>query len=224
MSANLKIREKPGELVVRVTEIRDIKSILMNVSAGGVVALLFFHAFSGSTRVVAVGVTAVIIGMKIISAFGGADVELRVDNLDFVSTGHSPSDYQPSTIARADVSGLEFREANGGGAEFPDLPQGLYIEHNGPAPWSSATCVLPHANRVQTNEVIEAILRLFPDTGLDYHLKTGHTLSLQNRPTEVAEDVIVLPCRSVRLQGLGLSPRSGVCYCGFTLPGSRLSE
>jgi len=117
MSANLKIREKPGELVVRVTEIRD------------------------------------------------ADVELRVDNLDFVSTGHSPSDYQPSTIARADVSGLEFREANEGGAEFPDLPQGLYIEHNGPAPWSSATCVLPHANRVQTNEVIEAILRLFPDTG-----------------------------------------------------------
>ena len=127
MSANLKIREKPGELVVRVTELRDIKSILMNVSAGGVVALLFFHAFSGSTRVVAMGVTAVIIGMKIISAFGGADVELRVDNLDFVSTGHSPSDYQPSTIARADVSGLEFREANGGGAEFPDLPQGLYL-------------------------------------------------------------------------------------------------
>jgi hypothetical protein len=33
------------------------------------------------------------------------------------------------------------------------------------------------------------------------HLKTGHTLSLQNRPTGTAEDVIVLPCRSVRLQG-----------------------
>jgi hypothetical protein len=33
------------------------------------------------------------------------------------------------------------------------------------------------------------------------HLKTGHTLSLQNRPTEVAEDVIVLPCGCVRLQG-----------------------
>jgi hypothetical protein len=45
---------------------------------------------------------------------------------------------------------------------------------------------------------------------LGYHLKTGHTLSVQNRPTGLAEDVIVLPCRSVRLQGLGLSPRSGV--------------
>jgi hypothetical protein len=60
--------------------------------------------------------------------------------------------------------------------------------------------------------------------GLDYHLKTGHTLSVQNRPTEVAEDVIVVPCGSVRLQGLGLSPRSGVCYGGFALPGSRLAE
>jgi hypothetical protein len=32
-------------------------------------------------------------------------------------------------------------------------------------------------------------------------LKTGHTLLVQNRPTGLAEDVIVLPCFSVRLQG-----------------------
>jgi hypothetical protein len=32
---------------------------------------------------------------------------------------------------------------------------------------------------------------------LGYHLKTGHTLSVQNRPTGLAEDVIVLPCFSV---------------------------
>jgi hypothetical protein len=37
---------------------------------------------------------------------------------------------------------------------------------------------------------------------LGYHLKTGHTLSVQNRPTGLAEDVIVLPCRSVDLQGV----------------------
>ena len=29
---------------------------------------------------------------------------------------------------------------------------------------------------------------------LGYHLKTGHTLSVQNRPIGLAEDVIVLPC------------------------------
>jgi hypothetical protein len=34
------------------------------------------------------------------------------------------------------------------------------------------------------------------------HLKTGHTLSVQNRPTGLAEDVIVLPCCSVGLQGV----------------------
>jgi hypothetical protein len=39
------------------------------------------------------------------------------------------------------------------------------------------------------------------DQVLDYHLKTGHTLSVQNRPTGLAEDVIVLPCCRVRLQG-----------------------
>jgi hypothetical protein len=33
------------------------------------------------------------------------------------------------------------------------------------------------------------------------HLKTGHTLSLQNRPTGLAEDVIVLPCRGAFMQG-----------------------
>jgi hypothetical protein len=36
---------------------------------------------------------------------------------------------------------------------------------------------------------------------LGYHLKTGHTLSVQNRPTGSAKDVIVLPCSIVRLQG-----------------------
>jgi hypothetical protein len=34
------------------------------------------------------------------------------------------------------------------------------------------------------------------------HLKTGHTLSVQNRPTGLAEDVIVLPRRSVFGQGV----------------------
>jgi hypothetical protein len=49
-----------------------------------------------------------------------------------------------------------------------------------------------------------AVVRNFVtyDRSLGYHLKTGHTLSVQNRPTGLAEDVIVLPCRSVDLQGV----------------------
>ena len=105
------------------------------------------------------------VGARIISILRGADVQLHVTNLDFVSTGHSPSDYRPSTISRADVYCLEFRKADPGGGEFPDLPQGLYLEHKSSTPWNPTTCVLPHANEMQTEEVIEAILDVFPDTG-----------------------------------------------------------
>jgi hypothetical protein len=165
MSAHFELRELPGELLIRVTESRSIKTILLNVSVGAVILFIFFHALSGPTRILAGVVLAAILGMQIISAFRGANVELRVTNLDFVSTGHSPSDYHPSTISRAEIHRLEFRDANGGGADSPDLPQGLYVEHSGFAPWNLATCVLPHANQVQTNEVIEVIFRMFPDTG-----------------------------------------------------------
>jgi hypothetical protein len=105
------------------------------------------------------------VGARIISILRGADVQLHVTNLDFVSTGHSPSDYRPSTISRADVYCLEFRKADPGGGEFPDLPQGLYLEQKSSTPWNTTTCVLPHANEVQTEEVIKAILDVFPDTG-----------------------------------------------------------
>jgi hypothetical protein len=59
---------------------------------------------------------------------------------------------------------------------------------------------------------------------LGYHRKSGHTLSVQNRPTRLAEDVIVVPCCDVGLQGLGLSAGSGIWYCGLALRGSRLAE
>jgi hypothetical protein len=49
--------------------------------------------------------------------------------------------------------------------------------------------------------VFDAGLTSWLRDNLGYHLKTGHTLSVQNRPTGLAEDVIVLPCRSVDLQG-----------------------
>ena len=48
---------------------------------------------------------------------------------------------------------------------------------------------------------MESVVALSETLNLGNHLKTGHTLSLQNRPTGLAEDVIVLPCRGVHLQG-----------------------
>jgi hypothetical protein len=67
---------------------------------------------------------------------------------------------------------------------------------------------------------------------LGNHLKTGHTLSVQNRPMGLAEDVIVLPCRSVHLQGAIRDVAVMACFQAFLMhvmvvvapPGSRLAE
>jgi len=71
--------------------------------------------------------------------------------------------------------------------------------------------VIPAPKKPQKLPVIlspEEVLQFLGCVGsmkhrLGDHLKTGHTLSLQNRPTGLAEDVTVLPCRMVRLQGAG---------------------
>jgi hypothetical protein len=48
------------------------------------------------------------------------------------------------------------------------------------------------------------------------HPKSGHTLSLQNRPTGLAEDVIVLPCRS---RAFFARHPYRLCFCHWLSPG-----
>jgi hypothetical protein len=43
-------------------------------------------------------------------------------------------------------------------------------------------------------DAIRIIVKAADGYILGYHRKTGHTLSVQNRPTGLAEDVIVVPC------------------------------
>ena len=164
MLASIEIRELSEELRVRVTERGNNGAVLLNLAAGAVFGLIALRFLTGSVLTVAVLALGAVITVRVISIFQGADVQLRINNLDLISVGHSPSDYRSSTIPRADVCNLTFREASGGGGEFPDLPQGLYVEHNGGL-WNSETCVLPHTNNIQTQEVIELILRKYPDTG-----------------------------------------------------------
>jgi hypothetical protein len=67
---------------------------------------------------------------------------------------------------------------------------------------------------------------------LGCHLKSGHTLSVQNRPTGLARDVIVLPFRRVHLQGAVSDVDVAPDFQRFWLrvmvvvapPGSRLAE
>ena len=165
MAVALEIREFPERLSIRVTAPRRVGRVFFAVLMGGVAACFFVYFAKGSRlfQMFVGGFCALYILYEVVSELRGTQVELRVDNLDFSSLGHAPSGYNPSIIPRADIDRLEYRKASGGGEE-PVLPEGLYVEHPGGF-WNSATCVLPHLNQTQTEQVIEAIYRRFPDTG-----------------------------------------------------------
>jgi hypothetical protein len=166
MKCALEIREGLDGLVVHVKQSRNPSHILLTIAASVVALYFFWHA--SEPRIVQVFVACVILllfGKDVLSKWRGADVELCVTNLDLISTGRSPSDYRPSTISRADIYDLQYREAQHGGAEFPDLPEGLYVEYSQGMPWDASACVLPHVGREQTEEIIQKIMDRFPDTG-----------------------------------------------------------
>jgi hypothetical protein len=166
MPSTLEILDRPKGLLFRAREPRRTGRILLTTSAG-IVAYYLFLRFSSSSKLfqIFVGIFCVFAVVRdLISALRGTDVELRVTNLDFTSTGHTPENYNPSTISRADIYNIEFRKASGGGDARPDLPSGLYVEHHATR-WFPSTCVLPHIDKAQTQQVIEAIYRRFPDTG-----------------------------------------------------------
>jgi hypothetical protein len=162
------IREISSGVSARVNESRQIGRALAILAAGIFILYVVFHSTSDSQAYLYVigGICALVIVRGVRSALRGTAVELRVTNLDFVSSGHAPEDYRPSTIARADIYNLEYHEASGGG-DFPELPEGLYVEHHrvGPGPGTTSTCVLPHLDKAQTEQVMQAIYRRFPDTG-----------------------------------------------------------
>lgn len=166
MAATLQIRESPKGLTIHVSESRRIGRLVLILLFGGVASYFFLHAASSSRllQIFVGGLFILSLSRETISTLRGTDVEFNVGNLDFISAGHAPEGYKPSTISRADIYGLEFRKASGGG-DLPDLPQGLYIEHHGGGRWNSETCVLPHIDKAQTGQVIEAIYSRFPDTG-----------------------------------------------------------
>jgi hypothetical protein len=166
MKFALEIREAPDGFVVRVKQSRNSRHLLLTIAASVVCLYFFWHTPQPRIEQVFVAsIILVIFASDALSKWRGADVELCVTNLDLRSTGHSPSDYRPSAVSRADIHGLQYREAQHGGADFPDLPEGLYVDYGQGMPWDSSTCVLPHAGRKQTEEVIQKIMDRFPDTG-----------------------------------------------------------
>jgi hypothetical protein len=164
VSATLTMREIPDGLSIHITEPRRPWRILLTLAVGVAFAVMFHYAKGDSylVRIFFFGIAAVSIVREIISLSRGTEVELRITNLEFISTGHAPSGYNSSSIPRADIYWMEFRKAIGGGDDR-EQPSGLYVEHHGILR-NPTTCVLPHIDKAQTEQVIEAIYRRFPDT------------------------------------------------------------
>jgi hypothetical protein len=160
--ATLTVREVPDGLSIRVIEPRRPWHILLYLAGGIGSAMLFYYAKFGSRllQLFLLGLVAVSLIKDIISLLRGTNVELHIANLDFISTGRAPSGYKSSSIPRAYIYNLKFGEAMSGDYE---QPSGLYVEHHGIL-LNPTTCVLPHIDEAQTEQVIEAIYRRFPDT------------------------------------------------------------
>ena len=166
MSVTVNMRDLPDGLSIRVTEPKQSGRILVMIVTGIVAGYVLYRVpFSSSALRWLVGGTFVFgLVASVVATLRGCNVELRVTNLDLVSTGHAPEGYKASTMSRADVFRLEYRDA------IKDLDaieraQGVYAEHRGIGSWSASTCILPQVNRAQTEQIIEAIYQRFPDTG-----------------------------------------------------------
>jgi hypothetical protein len=160
--------------VFRVKRLRESKRIALVI--GILAAFLAFTWHGVAVRVDLLFMACLFLllaASEIVSEWRGTAVELRVTNLVFFSRGHAPGGYTPSIIARADIYDLQYREAQRGGGEFPDLPEGLYVEYSRALPGTAAGCVLPNVGKEQTEQIIESILSRFPDTG-----------KLRSRPAE----------------------------------------
>lgn len=166
MSVTLELRDMPRGVLIRVKEPRNRGRIALALAAELGCGLYLSRLSLNSTtlRTLLWSVFVLSCWRSIASLFRGCDVELQVTNLEVASRGHSPGGYEPSTVSRADVTDLEYRDASGG-VDVPEQPQGLYLERDGISRWNMSNCVLPQVSREQAETVIDFIHHRFPDTG-----------------------------------------------------------
>jgi hypothetical protein len=162
MRPELSLEQCENGLIVRVNAPMDVLRIVLTCAGA---AVLYF--FLRRTRSSDVPVPYLILflfllaAVEIFRALRGTRVELRVQDLDFVSTGHAPGGYSPSSVSRDDLLRLEFGEGSGG--EDKELPCGLYAEYQSDSAFETSFCLLPHIDREQTEQVIQAIRMRYPE-------------------------------------------------------------
>lgn len=164
-SVTVNIQILLDELSIRVTESKKSGRIFIQIVTGIAAGYLLYRIPLSSPALHWLAEGTLLVGLlaSILSTLRGCDVELHVTNLDFTSAGRAPEGYKASTIPRADIFRLEYRDAVKD-LDSVDRAQGLYAEHRGLNSWSRSTCILPQVDRAQTEQIIEAIYQRFPDT------------------------------------------------------------
>jgi hypothetical protein len=153
MATQFELRATPNGLVVKskMPQAR-LRALISGCVSASVVALVAYR-FVRAPIVIVVSVLGGIFGyMEIIRQ---RTVRLSATNLEFQTiTGDF---YRSRTaIPRANIEALEYREERGG-PEHSE-PAGLYAELR-----AGSKCILPYLDERQTQAVIEAIYKRFPD-------------------------------------------------------------
>lgn len=153
MATQFELRETPSGLVVKSKmQNAHLHALLSGCVATSVVALVAYR-FVRPPIVIVVAALGGIFGY--IEIIRQRRVQLSATNLEFQTTA---GDFYRSrtAIPRANIESLEYREERGGPDHYE--PAGLYAELR-----AGSKCILPYLDERQTQTVIEAIYRHFPD-------------------------------------------------------------
>ena len=116
MPARLEINDTDSGLRIQVADSWDRSRIILNL-LGCIFFVLFFRysSLSRPTMILFGAFLVFTVGKEVRSALRGTNVELKVNNLDFISSGHAPCGYDPSITSRADMYNLEYLRLTDGG-------------------------------------------------------------------------------------------------------------
>jgi hypothetical protein len=153
MASQFELREIPVGLVVKSKmQHAHLHALFSGCVAASAIALVV-HRYAPAPIVVVVALLGGCFGY--LGVIRQRTVQLRATNLEFQTT---TGDFYKSDTAvpRANIESLEYREEKGGPDHYE--PAGLYAElRNG------SKCILPYLDEQQTQAVIEAIYKRFPD-------------------------------------------------------------
>ncbi len=153
MATGFELCETPSGLIIKSKmQHAQLHAVLSGCVSASAVAIVAYH-YAPAPIVVVIAILGGIFGY--IGVIRQRSMQLRAANLDFQTT---TGDFFRSctAIPRADIESLEYREEKGGPDHYE--PAGLYAELK-----VGSKCILAYLDEQQTQTIIEAIYKRFPD-------------------------------------------------------------